>query len=432
MNKTKLTSMSVLIAALFLLSVLPVTSVFANSSPPCTITVSGENIGDNAIQTAINSASPGQTVCVKPGTYPEQLVIDNGVSVRGLPTSGHPVLIQPQISGPNPFAINPSAADFDNSGSPVAPIVYVADPATYTATISGLTIDGSQVQSFFTGCGVGFDGVLVQSSKVTITNNVVENILLPPADAGCQPGLGIYVQTHSLDSSSVIISNNKVINYNKNGITCNDVSTSCWISWNTVFPYAPYDAFIAANGIQVAFGAWASVTDNSVSGNVCTLAVSCGPNPFTQYESIGILDYQAATGTKINDNKATANQIGIYVADDTTTANGNNLHGNTVVGLYIYDGTSTYSASKNTFNGNPIGIIVQSDGCTTASSPNCIGNSNLGYTGSYSVNIGKSSFYSTPTKVEIATMDGTVTGAVIVHFLGQTYSVSGDQTVTIV
>ncbi len=68
--------------------------------------------------------------------------------------------------------------------------------------------------------------------------------------------------------------------------------------------------------------------------------------------------------------------------------------------------------------------IVQSDGCTSVCG-------NVGYTGSYTANIGKSSFSSTPTKVEIATMNGAVIGAVIVNFLGQTYSVSGDETVTI-
>jgi len=296
---------------------------------------------------------------------------------------------------------------------------------TSGVTISGLTIDGSQVESFFTGCGIEDEGIMVQNSGVTITNNVIENILLPSSLAGCQQGLGIFVQTSAGHSSSAIITDNTVTNYNKNGITCNDPNTSCWISWNTVSPYAPYDALIAANGIQVAFGAWASVTDNSVSGNVCTLSTACGPDPFTQTESIGILDFQAAIGTTIDNNKLTANQLGIYLADDQTTANGNNLHGNTVAGLYLYDSPVSYSVSKNTFNGNPIGIIVQSDGCTSSCG-------NIGYTGSYTANIGKSSFSSTPTEVEIATMNSDTTGAVIVHFLGQTYSVSGTETVTIV
>ena len=108
--------MSVLSAGLFLLSVLPVTTtVFAHSSPPCTTTVTGENIGDNAIETAILASSAGQTVCVTPGTYPEQLFIANGVSVRGLPTRTSPVLVQPVESGPNAFGKQDD--DLDHPGT---------------------------------------------------------------------------------------------------------------------------------------------------------------------------------------------------------------------------------------------------------------------------------------------------------------------------
>ena len=268
-----------------------------------------------------------------------------------------------------------------------------------------------------------YNGIGYRDAGGSILGNTVENILLPLSLAGCQPGDAITVQTQSV-GYSVMIENNHAINYNKNGITCNDPNTWCWVSRNAVYPYAPYTALIAPNGIQIGFGAWGKVTDNTVSGNVCTLSVICGPNPFTQTESCGILTFQSATGTTINDNNVKANQLGTCLVNDEATANHNNFHGNTVAGLYLYNPPVSYSVSKNTFNGNPIGIIVQSDGCTSSCG-------NVGYTGSYAANIGSSSFFSTPTKVEIVTMNGDVTGAVIVHFLGQTYSVSGDQTVTI-
>ncbi len=426
MNKTKLTSMSVLVAALFLLSVLPVTTtVFATHSPPCTTTITGENVGNNAIQTAIKSASSGAVICVSSGTYPEQLSITKDLVLRGLGTSLHPTLIQPT-------SLIPNTIDPDTS-APTADIILagLALVGLTGVVIQNLVVDGSKAESSFTGCGVDYNGIGFLNAGGSILSNTVENILLPVSLAGCQPGDAITVQTQ-IGSYGVVIENNHAINYNKNGITCNDPDTSCWVSWNTVYPYAPYTALIAPNGIQIGFGAKGWVTDNTVTGNVCTLISVCGSNPFTQTESCGILTYESATGTTVNDNKLQANQLGACLVNDQATANSNNFHGNTVAGLYVYDSPNTYSASKNTFNGNPIGIIVQSDGCTTASSPNCINNANPGYTGSYTANIGKSSFSSTPTKVEIATMDGTATGAVIVHFLGQTYSVSGTETVTIV
>jgi hypothetical protein len=415
--------MSVLIVGLFLLSVLPVTSVFANSPPSCSVIVNGENITNNAIQTAIINAEThvtGPIVCVTPGTYPEQLVIDtSGITLRGLPTSGHPVLIQPT-------SVSPDSISPDSSAQQSNIILVTGEAFGITGDIvTGLTVDGSLASSSFNSCSVDYEGILFLDAGGSISGNTVENIYLPVADAGCQPGDAILVQTSASYYYSVSITNNRAINYNKNGITCNDLGTTCWIKDNTVYPYAPYTDLIAPNGIQVAFGAKGQVTDNTVSGNVCTLISVCGPDPFTQTESCGILTIQSATGTTINDNNVKANQLGICLVNDEATANHNNFHGNIVAGLYLYDPPVSYSASKNTFNGNPIGIVIQSDGCTSSCG-------NVGYTGSYTANIDKSYFFSTPIKAEIATMNGAVTGAVIVHFVGQTYSLSGDQTVTIV
>src|SRR5579872_2968193 len=93
----------VLISSLFVLvfsSPLMLTSFASTSNvPACTVTITGENGSNNAIQMAIDNAEShvtGPVVCVDPGTYPEQLVITlSGITLRGLPTSGHPVLIQP-------------------------------------------------------------------------------------------------------------------------------------------------------------------------------------------------------------------------------------------------------------------------------------------------------------------------------------------------
>ena len=413
MNRSRLTSTVVLIAGLFLLSVLPVTSVFANSPPPCSVTVTGENVGNNAIQTAIDAAEalpPPQVVCVNPGTYPEQLVIlSSGITLRGLPTSGHPVLIQPT-------SVSPNSVSTDSSTQQSNIILVNGEAIGITGdAITGLTVDGSLASSSFNSCSIDYEGILFRDAGGTISGNTVENIYLPVADAGCQPGDAILVQTSASYYYSVSITNNHAINYNKNGITCHDSGTTCQIEHNTAYPYAPYDQYIATNGIEVAFGAKATVSGNTVTGNICTLATVCGPNPLTQTTACGILTYQSASGTVVKNNNVNDNQIGICAANDKTTITSNKLSHESVSGVLLYDGTGSYSLSRNSYSHDPIGIQVISDG-------------SAGYSGTFTSKISDSSFSSTPTKVQIITQ---TPGSATVKFLSHTYFVSGDSTVSL-
>jgi len=52
-----------------------------NRQVHCTTKVNGENANNNAIQTAINKAKSGSTLCIAAGTYPEQLVINKPLTL---------------------------------------------------------------------------------------------------------------------------------------------------------------------------------------------------------------------------------------------------------------------------------------------------------------------------------------------------------------
>lgn len=142
-------------------------------------------------------------------------------------------------------------------------------------------------------------------------------------------------QLHQLHRhSSVSISNNQVLNYNKNGITCNDVGTTCNVNQNTVTfyvssvagaPTTSYTQYIAPNGIQIGFGAVGTVTGNTVSDN----------------------------------------DIGILTSTDAVIITNNNVQNNRFEGIYLNDGT--YTASNNQVSCShssscDIGIAVVSDG----------------------------------------------------------------------
>lgn len=336
---------------------------YGDPLPHCSTTVSGENVANNAIQSAINSASAGAVICVAGGVYPEQLTITQPLSLVGLGTFHNPTEIQPT-------SLVQTSTDPDTA-TPEYNIVLVGGGSSSISgvTISNIVVDGSMTQSTFTSCANDYEGVEFLNAGGTITGSTVQNILLPEGLAGCQPGLGIQVQTSASQSSSVTISNDQVLNYNKNGITCNDAGSTCDISQNTVSFYTPYSQYIAPNGIQVAYGAVGKVTGNTVTGNECDVGYptgTCGPNLITQTASCGILTYESGAGTQVSGNNvggrgpSQGNDIGICSASDSAAVTGNSIQNSRFAAIYEDDGT--YSASNNEISGSPIGVAVVSDG----------------------------------------------------------------------
>ncbi len=299
----------------------------------CTVTVDHENGGDNAIQTAINSY-PGGTICVGSGSFPEQLTIESsGTTLKGAGDAK-------TIIDPGSLALN--TYDFD-SGYPAAAIILVAGssgtPATGVTgvTVEDLEVNGGPGQNSLPGndCALNFLGVDFQASSGTLTSANVTGIQEPASDFGCQGGLAVYAYNgyftyeganHVPDS--VTISHTLISAYDKNGITCDDPEESCTISSNTVTGIGA-NTLIAQNGIQVAWGAYASLSHNTVTQN----GVYTGPNGCTGSaqgnnldcagnEGAGILLYIAATGTTVTSNTVSLCQYGIAVEDAAVASDG--------------------------------------------------------------------------------------------------------------
>jgi hypothetical protein len=122
--------------------------------------------------------------------------------------------------------------------------------------------------------GILYDGVggLIQdSSAIGIKQGT---------NSGCQEGSGIEVRNAPFDKTgsdlSVTIRRNTVTDYQKTGILVNG-SVSATIR-NNLVTGAGAITYIAQNGIQVGFGATASLVDNDVSRNNYTppKVTACG------------------------------------------------------------------------------------------------------------------------------------------------------------
>jgi hypothetical protein len=157
--------------------------------------------------------------------------------------------------------------DLDATGCDIG--VYYG-PGTAGATVHAATIHGAR-----------YFGVVNDGGNVAVTNSTISNIGDVPFN-GSQHGVAVFYTTeHVLNTptgaASGTISGNVISQYQKGGITARGKGVSATIQNNRVTGLGHVD-FIAQNGIQISFGASATVTGNTVSGNWYTPAsfTACG------------------------------------------------------------------------------------------------------------------------------------------------------------
>src|SRR5208283_577626 len=153
--------------------------------------------------------------------------------------------------------------------------------------IEGLVADAGA--SGITQCAPDLMGVIYQNSSGSIKRSWVRNTLLSTRLNGCQSGNGIFVQSGNGGGSHVIISENRVAGYQKNGITANEVGTVVEILKSVVVGIGPTTG-AAQNGIQVGYGAQGEIEENMITSHIWSPCVS--PDECV-YFSTGILVEQS-------------------------------------------------------------------------------------------------------------------------------------------
>jgi hypothetical protein len=355
------TSRSAVITSLCLLSisVLAVSALIAQAQSvkaggACTTTVSPGP--GTPVQSAIDAASSGAVICLNAGNYPEQLSITTPLTLQGLGTGANATVIAPA-------SVTADSND-PGTGNPEASIILVS--GTTQVSITNLVIDGSLASSSINdGCAPpSFEGVLFSGASGALTDSRVTNFYqASPLDYGCQSNAGqaVVVQSPPGTTSTVSITGDTVTDYQKNGIACNDVGTSCNILSNAVSPLVAAADANAPNGIVIASGAVGAVGQNTVTGNECNLpAPVCGQNLIGEAQGVGIYTYGSGAGTVVQGNTIGGNDVGIVTFGDSATSTNNVLQGNRYEGIILNDGT--YTCSGNTVSGSMIGVAVVSDG----------------------------------------------------------------------
>ncbi len=315
------------------------------------------------IQQAVNSVPAGSTIQVCPGSYPQQVVVNKNLIIKGIASGNQGAAI---ITVPVGGLVQNTASLA--TGRPIAAQLLVQDPAS-AVMLTNITVDGSN--NGIADCVLNPIGIYYQNASGVISHSTVLNEVLSAGLEGCQSGLGIFAQSGG-GSSVVNINNNHVENYQKNGITGNELGTNVTITSNTVIGQGPTTG-AAENSIQIGFGATGSISKNTVGSDVWAPDNIGDPGD----AAAGILVY-ASHGVSISTNSVSNTQFGIAVVSDPAYGDADNssVSKNTVAATHIFDGidlcSNNNTASMNIVNGSDESGIHIDSSCTGASTGNTV------------------------------------------------------------
>ena len=290
-----------------------------------------------SIQDAINNASPGSLIRVCPGTYNEQLSVTKSLSIEG----DNGAIVMPASMVANTTG---------SSGSPIAAAILVKDAAN--VEIQGLIVDTAN--NGIAECSPDLIGILYQNSSGSIEHNAVRNTKLSITLNGCQSGDAIVVQSLGGATSNVSIIDNSVHDYQKNGITGNELGTEVAIINNTVTGLGP-TAGAAQNGIQVGFGAKGSVQRNTVTDNVWSPCVSLANCTFN---ATGILVFQS-DDVRVEHNSVATNQVGIFAGGHSARIESNRISNSLVLVGIDLAGDNNLANRNDVANSGQAAILME-------------------------------------------------------------------------
>lgn len=189
------------------------------------------------------------------------------------------------------------------------------------ATVKNLTIVGMFMANVCDGGADRLRGIMFDGASGEISKNTVMGI--NQGASGCQEGNGIEVRNAPFDGTHpntqmVKVKDNLVVDYQKTGIVANgDLMVT--IEKNRLSESAT-QLNLAANTIQVAYGAMGTVSKNKLDGNQWF-----GWSPASDYASTAMLFYFADM-LKAEKNKVTGNSdIGLYIYADNGLYKKNDL-----------------------------------------------------------------------------------------------------------
>jgi nitrous oxidase accessory protein NosD len=338
------------------------------------------NAGFTRIQDAIDAASPGDHIRICKGTYVQQLTIRKALDIDA--DSG--TVLMPSAMKQNTTSLF--------SGAPIATAILVAD--TTDVSISGLTVDG--VNNGISECAPDLEGITFQNASGSIERAAIRNFKLGAGLGGCQSGTGFFVQSGGGRISRVEIADCTIHDFQKNGITANEMGTTAFIQRNVITGIGPTVA-IAQNGIQIGFGAGGAIGKNIVTNNLFS---TCSAVETCTAVATNILVTQS-DGVEVSGNRAGISQVAIFVDGNRAEVEQNQTFATSVFDGIRVEGNQADVRHNRVFNGAESGIFVK--GNNNVLEDNVITEAAIGIlkeTGSMGNVIAMNRFFDTPIAVQ--------------------------------
>ncbi len=338
------------------------------------------NAGFTHIQDAVDAASPGDEIHICKGVYVEQVSIRKSLTID----ADNGAILMPSTMQANTTSL------FD--AAPIATALLVAE--TTGVSISGLTVDG--VNSGISQCAPDLIGITFQNASGELDRTAVRNFKLTASLNGCQSGTGIFVQSGNGGVSKVEIDHCTVHDFQKNGITADEIGTITIIRRNVVTGIGP-TAGAAQNGVQIGFGAAGSILDNVVTNNVwapCTAVSTCTA------VATNILVTQS-DGVEVSGNSAGISQVNIFVDGNDAEIKSNETFASVVFDGIRLQGDQSRIRQNHVLNGAESGIFLS--GNSNVVTDNVITEAAIGIlkeTGSSGNVIRGNRFFNTPVAVQ--------------------------------
>lgn len=292
-----------------------------------------------SIQTAINSASSGDTIQLSAGTYVEEIqVVSKSLNIFGAGRSL--TTIQ------SPSAATHLTQNFSYGGFNWWCVVMVdnqAAPTAQTVNISNLTVDGSNQQDTVTSPIYGnsdrFFAIAYHNANGAIQNVHTTNTR-QTSNFNELAGGGI-VNASDTGTVTFTVDHCLVDFYQRIGIDCRGTALTATVSNSTVnrgYVLTPNTTTATPNGIQFSGSARGSVNGNTVSGNIATVFNA---------SATGILLFGAGSDVIASGNTANNNDLGIIgiSCGNNLTISNNQINFTTTPGVNPVEGIAVQDTS---------------------------------------------------------------------------------------
>jgi hypothetical protein len=292
------------------------------------------------IQDAVTQVPAGSTINVCPGTYPEQVVISQPVTLRGVNYGGQSQVV---IAMPSTGLTPTSSIYFSSVG---AQVQVTAGPVT----ISNITVDGT-AESSNCPSDTFYFGIFYSSGSSGTVNGVEAR------NQNCNPlGIGIGAENGPGAAKSVTIENSYTSAAGVTGIyACSEESPSTLsasIKSNNITG-SEYGIFLPCPGLTGSISGNAlNVVENSVGILTSSSATVSGNTVIGPANGVGI---SVNGAPDVSDNTIQGAEWGVYLYDAGTIAS-NHILNSGGYGIYFATGVTDATVKSNTITGGSVGI----------------------------------------------------------------------------